>query len=208
MPFAGLGCTKRRIDTSQRQLSTCRNLHIAQNTFPGIRSVLHYYDECLQKFGQSVARTSLNLLNARFTRAATSAVRHALLSIDGRPFHIQPASSAHGRGHPARISFVLSLSGILVLLKPNRFRISAKLDITKSVSTRPVDREIRHCTLCSSPAGIFIYLLATIIIGFVAARRIKTVTGALADKRLSFFMASATVFATWFWFRNDSGVIR
>jgi len=47
--------------------------------------------------------------------------------------------------------------------------------------------------------GIFIYLLATVIIGFVAARRVKTVTDfALAGKRLSFFMASATVFATWF----------
>ena len=47
--------------------------------------------------------------------------------------------------------------------------------------------------------GIFVYLLATVIIGFVAARRVKTVTDfALAGKRLSFFMASATVFATWF----------
>ena len=48
-------------------------------------------------------------------------------------------------------------------------------------------------------AGIVIYLLLTLVIGFVAARRVKTVSDfALAGKRLSFFMASATVFATWF----------
>jgi Na+/proline symporter len=48
-------------------------------------------------------------------------------------------------------------------------------------------------------AGIFVYLLLTLIVGFIAARRVKTVTDfALAGKRLSFFMASATVFATWF----------
>ena len=48
-------------------------------------------------------------------------------------------------------------------------------------------------------AGIVAYLLLTLIVGFVAARRVKTVSDfALAGKRLSFFMASATVFATWF----------
>lgn len=47
--------------------------------------------------------------------------------------------------------------------------------------------------------GIAAYLLVTLIVGFVAGRRVKTVNDfALAGKRLSFFMASATVFATWF----------
>lgn len=48
-------------------------------------------------------------------------------------------------------------------------------------------------------AGIVVYLLLTLMIGFIAARRVKTVSDfALAGKRLPFFMASATVFATWF----------
>ncbi len=48
-------------------------------------------------------------------------------------------------------------------------------------------------------AGIVAYLLLTLVIGFIAARRVKTVSDfALAGKKLSFFMASATVFATWF----------
>ena len=48
-------------------------------------------------------------------------------------------------------------------------------------------------------AGIVAYLLLTLAIGFMAARRVKTVSDfALAGRRLSFFMASATVFATWF----------
>ena len=48
-------------------------------------------------------------------------------------------------------------------------------------------------------AGIVTYLLLTLVVGFVAARRVRTVSDfALAGKRLSFFMASATVFATWF----------
>lgn len=48
-------------------------------------------------------------------------------------------------------------------------------------------------------AGIAAYLVLTLVVGFLAARRVKTVDDfALAGKKLSFFMASATVFATWF----------
>lgn len=48
-------------------------------------------------------------------------------------------------------------------------------------------------------AGISVYLVITLVVGFIAARRVKTVSDfTLAGKRLSFFMASATVFATWF----------
>lgn len=47
--------------------------------------------------------------------------------------------------------------------------------------------------------GIAVYLLLTLVIGFIAARRVKTVSDfALAGKKLPFFMATSTVFATWF----------
>ena len=47
--------------------------------------------------------------------------------------------------------------------------------------------------------GIAAYLLLTLVIGFIAARRVKTVSDfALAGKKLPFFMATSTVFATWF----------
>jgi len=47
--------------------------------------------------------------------------------------------------------------------------------------------------------GIVLYLALTVAVGFYAARRVKNVTDfALAGRNLSFFMASSTVFATWF----------
>ncbi|HRP68901.1 MAG TPA: sodium:solute symporter family protein [Turneriella sp.] len=47
--------------------------------------------------------------------------------------------------------------------------------------------------------GILGYLGLTLAVGFLAARRVKSSTDfALAGRNLSFFMASSTVFATWF----------
>lgn len=47
--------------------------------------------------------------------------------------------------------------------------------------------------------GVALYLAATLIVGFIAARRVKDNRDfALAGKNLSFFMATSTVFATWF----------
>lgn len=48
-------------------------------------------------------------------------------------------------------------------------------------------------------AGVCLYLAATVFVGFIAARRVKNNTDfALAGKNLGFFMATSTVFATWF----------
>lgn len=48
-------------------------------------------------------------------------------------------------------------------------------------------------------AGVATYLTATLVIGFYAARRVRDHRDfALAGKNLSYFMATATVFATWF----------
>lgn len=48
-------------------------------------------------------------------------------------------------------------------------------------------------------AGVALYLAATLLVGFIAARRVKNNTDfALAGKNLGFFMATSTVFATWF----------
>lgn len=47
--------------------------------------------------------------------------------------------------------------------------------------------------------GVGLYLAATLLIGFLAARKVKnTQDFALAGKNLPFFMATSTVFATWF----------
>ena len=46
---------------------------------------------------------------------------------------------------------------------------------------------------------IVVYLLLTIIIGYVASRKVKTSSDFLvAGKKLPFYLATATVFATWF----------
>lgn len=48
-------------------------------------------------------------------------------------------------------------------------------------------------------AGVVLYLALTLGVGFLAARRVKNNTDfALAGKNLGFFMATSTVFATWF----------
>lgn len=48
-------------------------------------------------------------------------------------------------------------------------------------------------------AGVIFYLAATLFVGFFAARRVKDHRDfALAGKNLSYFMATSTVFATWF----------
>lgn len=48
-------------------------------------------------------------------------------------------------------------------------------------------------------AGVIFYLVATLALGFIAARRVKNQRDfALAGKNLSYFMATSTVFATWF----------
>jgi solute:Na+ symporter, SSS family len=48
-------------------------------------------------------------------------------------------------------------------------------------------------------AGVCFYLAATLLVGFIAAHRVKDNRDfALAGKKLSFFMATSTVFATWF----------
>ncbi|MCX7633571.1 MAG: sodium:solute symporter family protein [Turneriella sp.] len=47
--------------------------------------------------------------------------------------------------------------------------------------------------------GVVAYLLLTVVIGFIAARRVRSEKDfALAGKNLSLFMATSTVFATWF----------
>ncbi len=48
-------------------------------------------------------------------------------------------------------------------------------------------------------AGVIAYLVVTLLIGFWASRRVRDHRDfALAGKHLSYFMATATVFATWF----------
>lgn len=48
-------------------------------------------------------------------------------------------------------------------------------------------------------AGVITYLALTLVVGFIAARRVKNNQDfALAGKNLGFFMATSTVFATWF----------
>ncbi|MBV6493319.1 MAG: hypothetical protein LDLANPLL_01335 [Turneriella sp.] len=47
--------------------------------------------------------------------------------------------------------------------------------------------------------GVVLYILATLLVGFFAARKVKNNRDfALAGKNLSLFMATSTVFATWF----------
>ena len=47
--------------------------------------------------------------------------------------------------------------------------------------------------------SVILYLLVTVIIGYLASRRIKNATDfAVAGRNLPFFMTSAALFATWF----------
>ncbi|MBU0579858.1 MAG: sodium:solute symporter family protein, partial [Candidatus Margulisbacteria bacterium] len=47
--------------------------------------------------------------------------------------------------------------------------------------------------------GVFIYMVAMLLVGFLASRRVHNMTDFLvAGRRLPFYLATATLFATWF----------